>query len=178
MAAFANRAEAGRALALRLAAHAGASDMLVLGLPRGGVPVAYEVAVALDAPLDVFSVRRLASPGHADLAVGAVATGGVRVINDEVVRALELDDARIDALARSAGEELERIEALHRGDRPPLEVAGHLLILVDDGLATGFTMRSAVAALRALGAGRIVASAPIAPPETCAELTPQVDEMV
>src|SRR5438552_3519582 len=145
---FRNRTEAGRQLAAKLAAYADRPDLLVLALPRGGVPVAFEVARALHAPLDVFLVRKLGLPGHKELAMGAIASGGVRVLNEEIVRALHISDEVIDTVAAVQGQELERRERLYRGDRPPPDVDGRTVILIDDGLATGSTMRAAIAALR------------------------------
>ena len=145
---FRNRTDAGRQLAEKLAAYADRPDVLVLALPRGGVPVGFEVARALGAPLDVFLVRKLGVPGYEELAMGAVATGGVRVLNDEIVRGLGISEHEIDAVVARELQELARRERLYRGDRPPPDVAGRTVILVDDGLATGATMRAAVAALR------------------------------
>jgi predicted phosphoribosyltransferase len=175
---FRNRSEAGRLLAAKLAAYAKRPDVIVLALPRGGVPVAYEVARALEAPLDVFLVRKLGVPGHEEYALGAIATGGVRVINQDVVRALGIPPARIEAIAAREQQELERRERLYRGDRPPPDVHGRTVILVDDGLATGATMYAAVQALRRQGAGRVVVAVPIAPPETCDQLREVVDDVV
>src|SRR5437867_8589405 len=146
--AFANRTEAGRLLAEKLVQYAGRDDVIVLGLPRGGVPVAYEVAHRLGAPLDVFVVRKLGVPGHEELAMGAVATGGVRVLNDQLVEQLGISDQMIDAVAARERQELARRERLYRGGRPPPDVRGRTVILVDDGLATGATMYAAVEALR------------------------------
>ena len=145
---FRDRSEAGRLLAAKLADYADRPDVVVLALPRGGVPVAYEVARALGAPLDVFLVRKLGIPGHEELAMGAVATGGVRVLNEQVVRALRIPDYVIDAIAAKEEQELARRERLYRGDRPPPDVRGRTVILVDDGLATGATMHAAIQALR------------------------------
>ena len=175
---FRNRAEAGRLLAAKLAAYAGRPDVLVLALPRGGVPVAYEVARALDAPLDVFLVRKMGVPGHEELAMGAIATGGVRVVNDSVVRALGLPDHVIESVAALEQRELERRERDYRGGRPAPDVRGRTVILVDDGLATGSTMRAAIAALRQRGAARIVVAVPVGAPDTCAEFQDEADEAV
>ncbi len=175
---FRDRREAGRLLAQKLAAYRGRADVLVLALPRGGVPVGYEVARALGAPLDVFVVRKLGVPGHGELAMGAVATGGVRVLNEDVVRALGIPDYVIDAVAAWEERELERRERVYRGDRPPPEVRGRTVILVDDGLATGATMHAAVQALRRRQPARIVVAVPTAAPETCEALRPEVDEIV
>jgi predicted phosphoribosyltransferase len=175
---FHDRREAGRLLAATLTTYAHRPDVLVLALPRGGVPVAYEVARALEAPLDVFLVRKLGIPGHAELAMGAIASGGVRVLNDEVVRALRIPDHVIEAIAAKEQQELARRERLYRGDRPPPDVQGRTVILVDDGLATGATMYAAVQALRQQQPARIVVAVPIAAPETCAELREEVDDIV
>jgi predicted phosphoribosyltransferase len=175
---FRNRREAGRLLAAKLAKYANHPDMLVLALPRGGVPVAYEVARALGAPLDVFLVRKLGVPGHEELAMGAVATGGVRVINRPVVRALGIPEELIDAVAAREQEELTRQERLYRGGRPPPDIRGRSVVLVDDGLATGATMLAAVMALRQQQPARIVVGTPIAAPETCEQFRPEVDEIV
>jgi predicted phosphoribosyltransferase len=175
---FRNRREAGRLLAAKLAAYAKRPDVLVLALPRGGVPVAYEVARALDAPLDVFLVRKLGVPGHEEFALGAIATGGVRVINQDVVRGLGISPGTIDAIATKEQQELERRELVYRGDRQAPNLRGRIAILVDDGLATGATMHAAVKALRQQGAGRVIVAVPIAPPETCEQLREEVDDIV
>jgi predicted phosphoribosyltransferase len=175
---FRNRSEAGRLLAAKLAAYANRPDVLVLALPRGGVPVAFEVAHALNAPLDVFLVRKLGVPGHEELAMGAVATGGVRVLNDQIVGGLRIPDHIIDAVAAQEQQELERRERLYRGDRPPPDVRGRTVILVDDGLATGATMYAAIQALRQQQPARIVVAVPTASPETCEELGAEVDEII
>ena len=175
---FRNRREAGRLLAAKLTAYAKRPDVIVLALPRGGVPVAYEVAQALEAPLDVFLVRKLGMPGHEEYALGAIATGGVRVINQDLVQALRLPPATIEAIAAREQQELERRERVYRGDHPPPDVRGRTVILVDDGLATGATMHAAVKALRQQGAGRVVVAVPIAPPDTCDQLREAVDDIV
>jgi len=175
---FRNRTEAGRLLASRLMKYAGRPDVLVLGLPRGGVPVAFEVARALSAPLDVFLVRKLGVPGYEELAMGAIATGGVRVLNEDVVQALGIPDEAIDAVAAAEQEELERRQRAYRGDRPAPEVGGRTVILIDDGLATGSTMRAAVAALRQQGPARIVVAVPVGAPGTCEELQNEADEAI
>jgi len=175
---FRDRYEAGRQLATKLSAYAERPGVVVFALPRGGVPVAFEVARALDAPLDVFLVRKLGVPGHEELALGAIASGGVRVLNAEVVRALDITPDTIEAVTTRETEELARRERAYRGDRPSPEIAGRTLILVDDGLATGASMRAAVAALRAEAAARIVVAVPVAAPETCDAFRADVDEIV
>jgi putative phosphoribosyl transferase len=175
---FADRAEAGRILAEQLAAYAGRDDVIVLALPRGGVPVAYEVASVLDAPLDVFLVRKLGAPGQEELAMGAIASGDVVVINDEVIKALRVPAEVVETKIVSERKELARRESIYRGDRPPLEVTGRTVILVDDGLATGSTMRAAVTALRRQHPARIVVAVPIGAASTCAELEAIADECI
>jgi putative phosphoribosyl transferase len=175
---FRDRSEAGRQLAARLAHYVDRPDVLVLALPRGGVPVGYEVARALHVPMDVFIVRKLGVPGHEELAMGAVASGGVRVLNDQVVKGLGIPDYVIDAVASWEQQELERRERLYRGQRPPPDVRGKTVILVDDGLATGSTMLAAVRALRQLGPARIVVAVPVASRDTCDLLKTEVDEVV
>jgi predicted phosphoribosyltransferase len=162
----------------RLSSYADRPDVLVLALPRGGVPVAFEVAQALHAPLDVFVVRKLGVPGHEELAMGAIATGGVRVLNEDVVFGLGIPEQVIDEVAREQQEELRRRERLYRGDRPAPDVRGRTVILVDDGLATGSTMRAAVAALRQQGPGRIVVAVPVGAVETCADFRGEADDVV
>src|SRR5216683_1964591 len=157
---FRDRREAGRQLAQHLAAYANRPDVLVLALPRGGVPVAYEVARALHAPLDVFLVRKLGLPGHEEYAMGAIASGGVRVLNPEVVDELHLPDELINTVTRRELQELERRERTYRGDRPFPDVRGKTVILVDDGLATGSTMLAAAEALRRLGPARLIIAGP------------------
>ncbi len=175
---FQDRRDAGRDLVQSLRRYAGRPDVLVLALPRGGVPVAYEVARALDAPLDVFLVRKLGLPGQEELAMGALATGGVRVLNDEVVRALDISDDVIETVTAREARELARRERVYRGDRPAPDVRGKVVILVDDGLATGSTMRAAVAALRQQGPARVVVAVPVGAPQTCAEFRAEADEIV
>lgn len=175
---FRDRTEAGRLLAERLTAYANRPDVLVLALPRGGVPVAYEVARALGAPLDVFLVRKLGVPGYEELAMGAVATGGVRVLNDQIVAGLRIPDHVIEAVAASEQQELARRERLYRDDRPPPDVRHRTVILVDDGLATGATMQAAIKALRALQPVRIVVAVPTGSPETCEQLKAQADDVI
>jgi putative phosphoribosyl transferase len=175
---YENRREAGRKLAQRLLRYADRSDVIVLGLPRGGVPVAFEVARALDAPLDVFLVRKLGVPGHRELAMGAIASGGVRVLNEEIVSGLGLSAEAIDRVAARERQELERRERAYRVAESVTDVRDRVAILVDDGLATGASMKAAVDALRARGPSRIVVAVPVAPPETCAEFDDDVDEVV
>ena len=175
---FRNRREAGRRLAQKLAHYANRPDVIILALPRGGVPVAYEVAHALHAPLDVFLVRKLGVPGYEELAMGAVATGGVRVLNDTIVSGLGIPDYIIDAVAAKELEELKRRERVYRGGRPLPDVRGRTVILIDDGLATGATMQAAIKALRQLQPARIVVAVPTAAPDTCEALRAQVDEVI
>ncbi len=175
---FRDRRDAGRLLAEKLAAYANRPDVLMLALPRGGVPVAYEVARRLVAPLDVFVVRKLGVPGHEELAMGAVATGGVRVLNDQLVEQLGIPDQMIDAVAARERQELARRERLYRGGRPPPDVRGRTVILVDDGLATGATMYAAIEALRKQNPGRIVVAVPTASPDTCEEMKAKADDVI
>ena len=175
---FANRTEAGRLLAEKLENYAGRDDVIVLGLPRGGVPVAYEVAKRLVAPLDVFIVRKLGVPGFEELAAGAIASGGVRVLNEDVIRAIPHADAAIEAVTTTEAAELERREQIYRDARPQPELRNRMVILVDDGLATGATMRAAVKALRQSGAAKIVVAVPVGPPDTCRELEGEADETI
>ena len=175
---FSNRAEAGELLAARFADLADRDGVIVLGLPRGGVPVGYQVARSLRVPLDVFVVRKLGVPGHEELAMGAIASGGVHLLNHDVVGPLGIPEVVIDRVARREQVELERREALYRGDRPPLSLANKTVILVDDGLATGSTMRAAVAATRHLDPARIIVAVPVGAAPTCSELTAVADEVV
>jgi predicted phosphoribosyltransferase len=175
---FRDRHEAGRLLAERLHAYANRPDVLVLALPRGGVPVGFEVAQALNAPLDIFLVRKLGVPGHEELAMGALASGGVRVLNEDVVRQLRIPDAVIDAVAKEEQRELERRERLYRDGRPPIDVRGRTVILVDDGLATGSTMRAAIQALRPRQPAAIVVAVPVAAASTCAEFRSEADDVI
>jgi len=176
--AFPDRAEAGRFLATKLSKYSGRDDVIVLGLPRGGVPVAYEVARALRVPLDVFIVRKLGVPGFEELAVGAIASGGVRVLNEDVARALPNADEIIDAVTQHETAEVERREQKYRDGRPAPEIQGKAVILIDDGLATGATMRAAVKALRQRGAAKIVVAVPVGPLDTCKEFEEEADEVV
>jgi putative phosphoribosyl transferase len=178
MSGYHDRRHAGRVLASALAGYGGRRDVLVLALPRGGVPVGYEVAEALGAPLDLMVVRKLGVPGHEELAMGAIASGGARVLNEDVIAALGIPQRIIDAVTRDETIELARREAAWRGEEPPLEVRGKTAILVDDGLATGSTMRAAVAGLRKLGPRRIVIGVPVAAAATCDELVGEVDDVV
>jgi predicted phosphoribosyltransferase len=175
---FRDRAEAGRLLGERLGAFAGRGDVVVLALPRGGVPVAREVARSLGAPLDVFLVRKLGLPGQPELAMGAIASGGTRVLNEELVRELRLDDALIERVAVREEAELVRREQAYRGERPAPDLRGRTVVLVDDGLATGATMRAAVAAVRSREPQRVVVAVPTAPPHALHELRSEVDELV
>lgn len=173
---FANRISAGRALAKELKDYANRSDVVVLALARGGVPVGYEVAHALNAPLDAFLVRKLGVPGHEELAMGAIATGNVRVLNEALINSLGIPGEWVDKVAAREQRELERRENLYRGVSAPLNVSGRTVILVDDGLATGSTMRAAVTALKQLGPAKIVVAAPVAAIETCVSFNTEVDE--
>jgi putative phosphoribosyl transferase len=174
---FRDRRDAGRQLAGALARYRG-PDVLVLALPRGGVPVGYEVARGLGAPLDVFVVRKLGVPGHEELAMGAIASGGARVINETVLRRARISGEALAAVTAREEDEVARRERLYRGERPPPDVEGRTVILVDDGLATGATMRAAVEALRARGAARIVVAAPVGSADTCAAQEAVADEVV
>ena len=175
---FENRAEAGEKLATKLSRYANRPDVLVLALPRGGVPVAYQVARALRAPLDVFIVRKLGVPGYEELAMGAIASSGVRVMNEEVIRHLDFPQTVIDSIAQREGKELRRRESLYRGNRPAPNVQDRTVILVDDGLATGSTMRAAAVALRQMRPSKLIVAVPVAAPEICAEFRSEVDEVV
>jgi putative phosphoribosyl transferase len=175
---FRDRTEAGRRLAEKLVRYAGQPDTIVLALPRGGVPVAYEVAMALNAPLDVYLVRKLGVPGHEELALGAIATGGVRVLVPEVIREAEVPEHTVERVTQQELRELERRERAFRGERPPPDVRGRTVILVDDGLATGATMRAAIAALKQQGPARIVVAVPTAAPQTCESMRREVDDVV
>jgi putative phosphoribosyl transferase len=175
---FRNRSEAGRLLARALERYKDHSDVLVLALPRGGVPVAYEVATNLDAPLDVFIVRKLGVPGHEELAMGAIASGGIRALNTAVIQQLNIPRSAIEAVAAHEQQELERRERLYRGQKASLNIQDRTIILVDDGLATGSTMKAAVAALRPQNPRKIIVAVPTAPAETCDELQDEADEVI
>src|SRR6266513_2123290 len=175
---FANRTEAGQQLADKLEKYADRDDVIVLGLPRGGVPVANEVATRLRAPLDVFIVRKLGVPGFEELAAGAIASGGVRVLNEDVMRAIPHADQAIEAVTTRETTELQRREQTYREGRPAPELRDRIAILVDDGLATGATMRAAVKALRQRGVAKIVVAVPVGPPDTCHEIEEQADETI
>lgn len=175
---FQNRAQAGQVLATRLAAYANQPGVIVVALPRGGVPVAYPVALALNAPLDVLPVRKLSLPEEPELALGAIAPGNIRVQNTELIDALHIPQEYLDKIAQEERKELTRREHQYRPDRPPLEVAGKVVILVDDGLATGMTMQAAIKALKALQAARIVVAVPVAASEVYYEIKGLVDEVV
>jgi predicted phosphoribosyltransferase len=175
---FRDRSEAGRALAAELQRYAGRDDVLVLALPRGGVPVAYEVARTLGAPLDVFLVRKLGVPGHEEYAMGAIAEGGAMVLSQDVIEQLRIPPAAVQAVVQKELAELERRAALYRRGLAAPNMRGRTVILVDDGLATGSTMRAAVQALRSLGPARIVVAVPVAAPETCEALRAEADEVI
>jgi putative phosphoribosyl transferase len=175
---FQDRVQAGRLLAEALERYKNGLDVLVLALPRGGVPVAYEVAKALNAPLDVFIVRKLGVPGYEELAMGAIASGGIRALNTSVIRQLNIPQSAIDAVAAREAAEVRRREELYRGGKSPLKIENRTIILVDDGLATGSTMKAAVAALRQQHPAKIIVAVPTAPTETCDELKREADEVI
>jgi len=175
---FWDRRQAGRALAAKLSAYANRPDVIVLALPRGGVPVGYEIAQALGVPLDVFVVRKLGIPGHEELAMGAIATGGVRVLNERLIQQLDIPEFIVDAVVARELEELKRRERLYRGGRPFPDVRGRTVILVDDGLATGATMEAAIRGLKELEPALIVVAVPVASRETCDALRPLVDDLI
>ena len=174
---YRDRRHAGLELARYLADVKG-QDVVVLALPRGGVPVAFEVARALDAQLDVFVVRKLGLPGHPEFAMGAIASGGVRVLNDEVVRLYRIPEQAVEAIARDERHELERRERAFRSQRPPLDVGGRTVVLIDDGLATGSTMKAAVEAVRSLRPARIIVAVPVGSPDTCREFAAFADDII
>jgi putative phosphoribosyl transferase len=175
---FRDRTEAGQILASKLTKYLNQVNAVILALPRGGVPVAYEVGKELGLPVDIFVVRKLGVPGHEELAMGAIASGGVRHINRDVVDQLRIDSETIDVASRREQKEIERRERLYRGARPPIDVRNKTVILVDDGLATGSTMRAAIAALRQHQPARIVVAVPAAAPQTCSEIGDEVDEII
>jgi len=175
---FRDRREAGRVLAAAMMKYAGRTDVIVLALPRGGVPVGFEVAEALGAPLDIFLVRKLGTPGHRELAMGAIASGGVRVINDEVVGWLGISPEQIDAVAREEQRELERRQAAYLEGRAPAPLEGRISILVDDGLATGSTMRAAAQAVRQRNPARVIVAVPVGAPDTCGEIAAVADDVI
>jgi putative phosphoribosyl transferase len=175
---FRDRSEAGRLLAEQLAEYSARSDVLVLALPRGGVPVALEIARRLSAPLDVFLVRKLGVPWHRELAMGAIASGGIEVLNDEVVRTYRIPRHVLDAVAKVEGEELERRMWSYRGNKPLPQLTGHVVVLVDDGIATGSTMRAAVAAVRRQHPAEVVVAVPVAAADTRDELQDEVDRVI
>lgn len=175
---FADRRDAGRQLAAQLQTYSGQGDVLILGLPRGGVPVAAEISSALHVPLDVFVVRKLGAPWHRELALGAIAEGGIEIRHEEAMRSLGVSAAEVDRVAAVEHEELKRRVFAYRGKRPPLPLAGRTVILVDDGLATGSTMEAAIAAVRHLHPARIVVAVPVGAPDTCARIETQADELV
>ena len=172
------RKVAGQELADELVARIDLDDILILALPRGGVPVAYEIAVELDAPLDLMLVRKLGTPGHVELAMGAIASGGIRVLNEDIVSSLGISDEVIDRVAGEEEKELARREQVYRGKRPRPEIEGQQVMLVDDGIATGATMRAGIAALRQQNPRRIVIAVPVAPPDTIRILHNEADEVV
>jgi predicted phosphoribosyltransferase len=175
---FANREEAGLRLAGPLEEYAGRDDVVVLGLPRGGVPVAFALAQRLHLPLDVFVVRKLGVPGFEELALGAIASGNVRVLNEEVVASLPKAAAFIESVTMRESVELKRREQLYRGDRQPLALLGRSVIVVDDGVATGSSMRAAITALRLSQCARITVAVPVGPPDTCRQLRKEADEVI
>lgn len=175
---FRDRVEAGQQLAEALAAYRDRDDVIVLALPRGGVPIASEISRRLHVPFDVFVVRKLGVPGHEELAMGAIATGGMRLVNDDVVVPLGIPANVIDSVARSEQIELERREQLYRGSRAPIGLAGKTVILVDDGLATGSTMRAAVMAVRQQQPARVIVAVPVGAPQTCGVLSREADDVV
>ncbi len=175
---FRDRTSAGQRLAAKLLSYANRSDVLVIGLPRGGVPVAAEVAKVLHAPMDICLVRKLGIPSHKELAMGAIASGGVQVLNDDILSWLKISSKTIDEVAACELRELQRRDRIYRGDRPPLEVRSRTLILVDDGLATGSTMRAAVSALKKQHPQRIVVAVPVATTDICQQMREIVDEVV
>ena len=175
---FQNRAEAGQVLARRLQQYKNQPDTLVLGLPRGGVPVAYEVARELNAPLDVFIVRKLGVPGHEELEMGAIATGGVRILHEGIIREFGISQELIDSVSEREQAELDRRNRLYRGDRPAPAIKDRTVVIVDDGLATGSTMKAAIQAVRQQAPRRLIVAVPTAPAETCEQVKETADEVV
>jgi putative phosphoribosyl transferase len=175
---FLNRVDAGRRLAKKLGAYARRKDVIVLGIPRGGVPVAYEVAAELEAPLDAFVVRKLGVPGHEELAFGAIATGGIRVMDDRIVEEAGISDLEVELIAAMERQELDRRERVYRSGRPPLNLTGKTVILVDDGIATGASTRVAIIALRRLNPASIVLAVPVALASACNRIRPEIDDLV
>ncbi len=175
---FRNRTEAGQVLARRLQQYKNQPDVLILGLPRGGVPVAYEVARELNAPLDVFIVRKLGVPGHEELGMGAIATGGVRTLHEGIIREIGISPQTIEAVSAREQAELERRERLYRGDRPAPTIKGRTVVIVDDGLATGSTMKAAIQAVRQQDPRQVIVAVPTAPSETCEQLKESADHVV
>ena len=175
---FRDRKEAGTLLAAQLATYANQQNVIVLALPRGGVPVGFEIAQALHVPLDVIVVRKLGVPGQEELAMGAIATGGIRILNKDVVQFLDISDEVIDEITTQEIQELERRERLYRGERPAYDISGRTVILVDDGIATGATMQAAVAAIKLRQPTRIIIAVPTAAPSTCDEFAAEVDQLV
>lgn len=178
MALFKDRVDAGRKLARELSKYANRSDVLILALPRGGVPVAFEVAKELNVKMDVFIVRKLGVPGNEELAMGAIASDNIRVLNEDVVRSFQIPERVIDMVAENELRELERRESAYRGDRPKPEISGITVILIDDGLATGATMRAAATALKTKNPAKIVVAVPTAAPDTCDFFGKEVDEVI
>ncbi len=175
---FKDRVDAGRKLAKELSKYANRSDVLILALPRGGVPVAFEVAKELNVKMDVFIVRKLGVPGNEELAMGAIASDNIRVLNEDVVRSFQIPEQVIDRVAENELRELERREYTYRGERPKPEIRGSTVILIDDGLATGATMRAAAAAIKTKNPARIVVAVPTAAPDTCEFFRREVDEVI
>jgi putative phosphoribosyl transferase len=175
---FRDRTDAGQQLATKLLAYANRADVIAVALPRGGVPVAAEVTQALNIPLEICLVRKLGTPSHKELAMGAIASGGVRMLNYDILNKLNIPGDTVDEVAAHELRELQRRNHVYRGDRPPLDVSDQIILLIDDGIATGSTMRAAIAILKAQHPARIVIAVPVAPPETCQAMLKEVDEVV
>lgn len=175
---FADRIEAGQALAERLSYLAGTPNLIILALPRGGVPLGFEIAKALHAPLDIFLVRKLGAPGHKEFAMGALAENGVRFIDRQTIHELGISEAVIEQITSEEQQELERRQQLYRGQKPPLEIAGRIVIIVDDGLATGSTMKAAIQAIRKQHPQKILVAVPVGAADTCKELKQLADEVI